>query len=73
MYSSMCRHYRMDGDSTGGGAEENKPATRTISSRLSAIYENLLAKKNKDKTAVPVDEEAGNINKVNSKIKMESY
>jgi len=48
----------MDGGSTGGtgAVEENKP---TLSSRLSAFYENLLAKK-KDKSA-PVDEEAGKV------------
>ena len=52
----------MDGESAGGGAvAEEKPASRRLSSRLSAIYENLVPKK-KDKTA-PVDEEASKVKK----------
>ncbi|XP_021947045.1 fasciclin-3 isoform X2 [Folsomia candida] len=49
---------RMDGDSTGVAATaEEKPATQGFGARLSALYENLVKKKDKG-AAVPVDEEA---------------
>jgi hypothetical protein len=54
----------MDGGSTGAGVTEEQPKP-TLSSRLSAFYENLLAKK-KDKTlaADAEDVEAGKVSLV---------
>lgn len=69
----------MDEGSTGGGAAagEEKPPAQGFASRLSALYENLLKKK--DKTAVPVDEEAPKVNfrllftcwKINENVKLQ--
>lgn len=48
----------MDGESTGGGAvAEEKPTTQGFGARMSALYANLLKKKDKG-VPVPVDEEA---------------
>jgi len=52
----------MDGESGGAGAvAEEKPVAQRLSTRLSAIYENLVSKK-KDKTA-PAEEEANKVRK----------